>query len=130
MTAALAALMLVLTIVAGLSVSLAPTARAALAAFTSSDRTLDLTMDEDGSSVAWVRPALSSKTTRQITAADGPPPRALPLPTAILSVGSESGPSVRGLAPADARAQSHTAASGYLTQRTPTGPPAIPSRAV
>jgi len=126
----LAALMLMLAMVVGLSVSLAPTARAALVTFATGDRALDMTVDESDPSAALIRPSLSTKLTRQPSAVDGPPQGEVPLPLALLpAVGPIVSPD-RAARLGDGRGGSLPAASGQLTLRIPTGPPAPASRAV
>ncbi|CCG41979.1 hypothetical protein [Magnetospirillum molischianum] len=129
MTAALATLMLVLAMVVGLSVSLAPTARAALVTLATSDRALDMTVDETDTSSAWVRPVVSTKLPRQISATDGPPQDTSPLALALLPVDGNRGFTDRPVVHSLDRDVFHPAANGHLTGRSPTGPPAPESRA-
>lgn len=129
--AALAAVMLVLAMAAGISLSLAPsTARAGLAAFASIERAADMTVDEDDSSIVWIRPAVSGKTSRQSSALLDPP-GGQSLPVAVLApTAGDLVPALGLAAPADRAGVTHRAASGGSTCRVPTGPPAPASRAV
>lgn len=131
LTAALAALMLALAMVVGLSVSLAPTARAALVTFAGVDRASDMTADEGDPSAAPIRPGLSTKLPRPPSAADGPPPGQGSLPLALTPAAGTIGfPDPAASCP-DAGGGHLPDASGHLTLRIPTtGPPAPASRAV
>jgi len=129
--AALAAVMLVLAMVAGFSLSLAPpTARAALTAFASVERAADMSVDEDESATVWIRPALSGKTNRQSSALLDPPTGQNPPILALLPQAGKPDPAIGAAFRADAYRVTHPAASGGLTSRIPTGPPAPASRAV
>ncbi|EPY02638.1 hypothetical protein [Magnetospirillum fulvum] len=130
LTAALAALMLVLAMVVGLSVSLAPTARVALVTFASVDRASDMTVDESDPSAALIRPSLSTKLTRQPSAADGPPQGEVLRPLALLPAAATFGPLGQATAIGAGGGCYPPSASGHLTLRIPTGPPAPASRAV
>jgi hypothetical protein len=129
--AALAAVMLVLAMVVGISLSLAPpTARAALTAFASVERAADMSVDEDESATVWIRPALSSKLSRQSSALLDPPTGQNPPILALLPRASEADPAIGAAIRANGNRVTHLAASGGLTSRIPTGPPAPASRAV
>jgi len=116
-------LVLAFAVLSGLSVSLAPTARAALAVLTG-DRAATA-LDESGGTVAgWGRACLSAKTHRMPSVGSGP--GAGPQPVAlcpIVGAAVAEGPGAASVG-RGAIALGLAAAGGHLSTRTPTGPPA------
>jgi len=130
LTAALAALMVAVALMVGLSVGLAPTARVALVTFASVDRASDMTVDETDPSAALLRSSLSTKLTRQASALDGPPRGTVPFALALVPTAGTTGPIDRVGPIVTADRAGPPATSGHLTGRIPTGPPALVSPAV